>query len=50
MMKLLSNIAFKCNLRHYTTVKTQWQHPMEEYYKGVVFMRKVGRCSLTVAT
>jgi hypothetical protein len=25
-----------------TTLKTQWQHPMEEYYKGVVFMRKEG--------
>eukprot|EP00227_Mantoniella_beaufortii_P003457 CAMPEP_0197608380 /NCGR_PEP_ID=MMETSP1326-20131121/48950_1 /TAXON_ID=1155430 /ORGANISM="Genus nov. species nov., Strain RCC2288" /LENGTH=442 /DNA_ID=CAMNT_0043176573 /DNA_START=275 /DNA_END=1600 /DNA_ORIENTATION=+ len=24
------------------TIKTQWQHPMEEYYKGVVFMRKEG--------
>lgn len=24
------------------TLKTQWQHPMEEYYKGVVFMRKEG--------
>lgn len=24
------------------TLQTQWQHPMEEYYKGVVFMRKEG--------
>lgn len=22
--------------------KTQWDHPLEEYYKGIVFMRKIG--------
>ena len=27
---------------HIPSKTTQWEHPMEEYYRGVVFMKKDG--------
>ena len=62
--KLLSNIAFNCNLRHYTLEVAAWQghahvvdyllrrgaDPNRRDYFGVAALHKavVGRCKLTL--
>jgi len=44
--ELLSNFAFKFNLRHYTTVQATLE---EDHSNFVVAMNTVGRCRLTLS-